>query len=839
MTTADAEVGARRREPTQVALSIEGMTCASCVMHVEHALTDVPGVQAARVNLATEKAVVELDDAIALDLLAAAVKDAGYGARTEKHTLHLGGLSGTGDEEALARAFIAFPGVRWASVDGGTASVESYSAAIEASDLRAVVNGMGFTVTAVEEEFDQHALAKAEEAATLRRRFVVAFVGWLVLVGLGSGKELGVAGLADIPSQSLHLAMLAIAAPLQFWAGAQFYSGAWAALRHKTANMNTLVAIGTGAAFLYSVTATFFPGVFASTGGEATVYYDTAIIIIALILLGRYLEARARGRASDAIKKLAGLQARSARVVRDGAEMELPIEQVLPGDVVRVRPGEKAPVDGVVIEGTSWVDESMLTGESIPVEKQAGAPVFGATINGTGSFAFRATNVGSDTALSQIVRLVEEAQGSKAPIQRLADLIAGYFVPAVVLVALATFGLWLTFGPDPAFTFATLNMVAVLIIACPCALGLATPTAIMVGTGKGAENGILIRGGDALERAQKVDTIVFDKTGTITQGKPTVTDVVTTGPFTEAEVLTAAASVERGSEHPLAEAVLNRAKARGLTAADSTEFEALPGHGVAARVAGRTVLLGTGRLMEQRGVAVDEAVAEQAGNLTRQGKTLVYTAVDGELAGVLAIQDPVKSTSLAAVARLQRMGIEVVMLTGDNAATATAIAAEVGVTRVRSEVLPDGKSEEITALQAEGRVVAMVGDGINDAPALAQADVGIAVGTGADVAIEASDVTLISGDLNGVATAVQLSRRTVRTIWQNLFWAFGYNTALIPVAAGVLYLLFSDGNTPASLTPVLGEHGFLNPMLAGAAMALSSVSVVTNSLRLKGFKAKG
>ena len=839
MTTADAEVGARRREPTQVALSIEGMTCASCVMHVEHALTDVPGVQAARVNLATEKAVVELDDAIALDLLAAAVKDAGYGARTEKHTLHLGGLSGRGDEEALARAFIAFPGVRWASVDGGTASVESYSAAIEAGDLRAVVNGMGFTVTAVEEEFDQHALAKAEEAATLRRRFVVAFVGWLVLVGLGAGKELGVAGLADIPSQSLHLAMLAIAAPLQFWAGAQFYSGAWAALRHKTANMNTLVAIGTAAAFLYSVTATFFPGVFASTGGEATVYYDTAIIIIALILLGRYLEARARGRASDAIKKLAGLQARSARVVRDGAEMELPIEQVLPGDVVRVRPGEKAPVDGVVIEGTSWVDESMLTGESIPVEKQAGAPVFGATINGTGSFAFRATNVGSDTALSQIVRLVEEAQGSKAPIQRLADLIAGYFVPAVVLVALATFGLWLTFGPDPAFTFATLNMVAVLIIACPCALGLATPTAIMVGTGKGAENGILIRGGDALERAQKVDTVVFDKTGTITQGKPTVTDVVTTGPFTEAEVLTAAASVERGSEHPLAEAVLNRAKARGLTAADSTEFEALPGHGVAARVAGRTVLLGTGRLMEQRDVAVDEAVVEQAGNLTRQGKTLVYTAVDGELAGVLAIQDPVKSTSLAAVARLQRMGIEVVMLTGDNAATATAIAAEVGVTRVRSEVLPDGKSEEITALQAEGRVVAMVGDGINDAPALAQADVGIAVGTGADVAIEASDVTLISGDLNGVATAVQLSRRTVRTIWQNLFWAFGYNTALIPVAAGALYLLFNGGNTPASLTPVLGEHGFLNPMLAGAAMALSSVSVVTNSLRLKGFKAKG
>ena len=829
MTTADA----KRAGLEQVALSIEGMTCASCVMHVEHALTGVPGVQAARVNLATEKAVVDLDEgAVALDQLAAAVKDAGYGARTEKHALHIAGLSGTGDEEALARAFIAHPGVRWAAVTGGTASVESYGAAVEIGSLRAVVAGMGFTVTAVEEEFDQHALAKAEEAAALRRRFTVALAGWFVLLGLGPVA----AQVADFSSQALHLAMLAVAAPLQFWAGAQFYSGAWAALRHRTANMNTLVAIGTAAAFAYSVTATLFPGVFASTGGEAEVYYDTAIIIIALILLGRYLEARARGRASDAIKKLAGLQARSARVVRDGAEMELPIEQVLPGDVVTVRPGEKVPVDGIVVEGASSVDESMLTGESIPVEKQAGAAVFGATINRTGRFGFRATNVGSDTALSQIVRLVEEAQGSKAPIQRLADLIAGYFVPAVVLVALSTFGVWLFFGPDPAVTFATLNMVAVLIIACPCALGLATPTAIMVGTGKGAENGILIRGGDALERAHKVDTVVLDKTGTVTQGRPAVTDVATLGSWTEADVLAAAASAERGSEHPLAEAVLNLAKARGVAVTDPAKFEALPGHGAAARVEGRTVLLGTLRLMEQRGVAVDEA-SERAGDLARQGKTLVYTAIDGVLAGLLAIQDPVKPTSAAAVARLQRMGIEVVMLTGDNAATASAIAGEVGVTRVRAEVLPDGKSQEISALQTEGRVVAMVGDGINDAPALAQADVGIAIGTGADVAIEASDVTLVGGDLSGVPTAMQLSRRTVRTIWQNLFWAFGYNTALIPVAAGVLYLLFSGGNVPAGLAPVLGEHGFLNPMLAGAAMALSSVSVVTNSLRLRGFRA--
>ncbi len=837
MTTVQSRADAKDLELTKVALSIEGMTCASCVMHVEHALTDIPGVQAARVNLATEKAIIELDDPIALDQLAAAVKDAGYGARTEKRTLHLAGLSGTEDEESLARAFIAIPGVRWASVEADTASIEFYSTAIEISDLRAVVIGMGYEITEVEEEFDQHALAKAEEAATLRRRFLIAFSGALVLLGLGLGKEFGVVGLADVSSQALHFVMLAIAAPIQFWAGAQFYQGGWAALRHKTSNMNTLVAVGTGAAFVYSVTATIFPGVFASTGTEAAVYFDTAIIIIALILLGRYLEARARGRASDAIKKLMGLQARSARVIRDGTEMELPIEQVLPNDVATLRPGEKVPVDGLVLTGTSAIDESMLTGESIPAEKQPGDELFGATINKTGSLTFRATNVGSDTALSQIVRLVEEAQGSKAPVQHLADLIAGYFVPAVIAFSLLTFGVWIAFGPDPSVTFATLNMVAVLIIACPCALGLATPTAIMVGTGKGAENGILIRGGEALERAHKVNTVVLDKTGTITQGKPAVTDIVTAGSWTESAVLQAAASVERRSEHPLAEAVLNRAKSTGVSFEEPSEFEALPGHGVSARVNGYSVLLGNFRLMEQREVHLNGAIEKTEG-LAKQGKTLVYLAINDDLAGVLAIQDPVKPSSAAAIERLQKMNIEVVMLTGDNTATAMAIAEDVGVTRVRAEVLPDGKADEITTLQAEGKVVAMVGDGINDAPALAQADVGISIGTGTDVAIEASDVTLIRGDLNGVATAMQLSRRTVRTIWQNLFWAFGYNTALIPVAAGVLYLAFSGGNVPSALTPILGEQGFLNPMLAGGAMALSSVSVVTNSLRLKRFKPK-
>jgi Cu+-exporting ATPase len=837
MTTIQNRADSKEPELKRISLSIEGMTCAACVVHVEHALQDVKGVGVARVNLATEKAVIELIDEITPDLLASAVKDAGYGARLEKQTLTLAGVEEPEDESKLTQAFMAFPGIRWVSVEGGKAAIEYYAAAVELSDLRAVVQGSGYQVTDVEEVFDQHALAKEEEAATLRKRFLIAFSGAMVLLGLGLGKEFGVVGLADVSAQALHFVMLAIAAPIQFWAGAQFYQGGWAALRHKTSNMNTLVAVGTGAAFVYSVTATIFPGVFASAGTKAAVYFDTAIIIIALILLGRYLEARARGRASDAIKKLVGLQARSARVVRDGTEMELPIEQVLPGDVVTLRPGEKVPVDGIVVMGNSAIDESMLTGESIPAEKQAGDELFGATINKTGSLTFRATNVGSDTALSQIVRLVEEAQGSKAPVQHLADMIAGYFVPAVVAFSLLTFGVWIAFGPDPAVTFATLNMVAVLIIACPCALGLATPTAIMVGTGKGAENGILIRGGEALERAHKVNTVVLDKTGTITQGKPAVTDIVTVGSWTESDVLKAAASVERGSEHPLAEAVLNRAKSGGIAIEEPSEFEALPGHGVAARVNGYSVLLGNFRLMEQREVHLNGAIEKTEG-LARQGKTLVYLAINDDLAGVLAIQDPVKSTSAAAIERLKRMNIEVVMLTGDNTATAEAIAGEVGVTRVRAEVLPDGKVDEITALQADGKVVAMVGDGINDAPALAQADVGIAIGTGTDVAIEASDVTLISGDLNGVATAMQLSRRTVRTIWQNLFWAFGYNTALIPVAAGLLYLVFNGGNVPSALTPILGDHGFLNPMLAGGAMALSSVSVVTNSLRLKRFKPK-
>ncbi len=843
MTTVRDRTDTKEPELKRIALSIEGMTCAACVVHVEHALKDVNGVDSARVNLATEKAVVELTDDITPDLLAAAVKDAGYGARMEKQTLSLGGVEAPEDEAKLTQAFMAFPGIRWASVEGGKAAIEYYAAAVELSHLRAIVQGSGYQVTGVEEEFDQHALAKAEEAADLKRRFLVALVGGSIVMGLSMLYMLP--AFQSIPEQPFNILLFALATPIQFWAGVQFYTGAWSALKHKTSNMNTLVAVGTTAAYLYSAAVTFFEPFFeplhayhnhSAFGHSTGTYFDTSVMIIALILLGRFLESRARGRASDAIKKLMGMQARSARVIRDGAEIQLPIEQVLPGDVVTVRPGEKIPVDGVITDGHSSIDESMLTGESLPVEKQAGGEVFGATMNKTGSFRFEATKVGSDTALAQIARLVEEAQGSKAPIQKLADTIASYFVPIVVAIAIGTFVFWYFAGPDPAFTFATLNMVAVLIIACPCALGLATPTAIMVGTGKGAENGILIRGGEVLERARKVNTIVLDKTGTITQGQPTVTDVVTVASWTEQQVLHAAASVERNSEHPLADAVLKRAAVAKVAVEDPDDFEAIPGSGIVARLNGNQVLLGNLKLMEQRTVHMN-GTTEQAAKLADEGKTVVYVALDGELAGILAIQDPLKSSSADTIRRLHDMGIETVMLTGDNRATAEAIARQVGISRVRSEVLPEDKVNEVEALQSSGKVVAMVGDGINDAPALAQADVGIAIGTGTDVAMEASDVTLISGDLNGVPTSIQLSRRTVRTIWQNLFWAFGYNILLIPLAAGVLFFLLNQG-VPEILEPILGQRGFMNPMLAGAAMALSSVSVVTNSLRLKGFKPK-
>ena len=680
---------------------------------------------------------------------------------------------------------------------------------------------------------DEQQRAREREERVLWRKFLFAgVIGAFLIVAMQHDRLPLVSGL---PMAAMTVTSFVLATPVQFWAGAQFYAGAWNRLRHLDADMNTLVAVGTSAAYLYSVFATFAPGLFRAADVEPAVYFDTAAAIIALILLGRYLEAKAKGRTSAAIKRLMGLQARTARVVRDGDEADIPIEDVIAGDVVVVRPGEKIPVDGIVLEGRSAVDESMITGESIPVEKEPGDEVIGATINRTGSFRFRATRVGQDSVLAQIVRLVQEAQLSKAPIQRLADVVASYFVPAVIGIAAMTFGIWLVFGPTPAFTFALLNAVAVLIIACPCALGLATPTAIMVGTGKGAENGVLIRGGESLETAHRINAIVFDKTGTLTVGSPSLTDVISANGWDESELLRLAATAERGSEHPLGEAIVAAARERGLALSEASDFAALPGRGVEATVGGRRVLAGNLKLMEESGLGLD-SLRPESERLSSEGKTPMYVAVDGRVGGIIAVADTVKPGAAEAVSRLKAMGIEVALITGDNRQTAEAVARQVGVDRVLAEVLPQDKAEQVRLLQDEGKVVAMVGDGINDAPALAQANVGIAIGTGTDVAIEASDITLIRGDLDGVATAISLSRRTMRTIRQNLFWAFVYNVALIPIAAGILYPLFSQTGVPAVLEPFFGTHGFLNPILAAAAMAFSSVSVMTNSLRLRGFQ---
>jgi P-type Cu+ transporter len=727
-------------------------------------------------------------------------------------------------ERALEKA----PGVHEANVNlaNQRATVRYLAGEVELRDLEKAVEGSGYGVVRGEESFaeDSH----EREYKKLKADFILAAaLTTIILVGslpMMLGFE------PAIPMMWLKILLLVLATPVQFWAGKRFYRGAWGALKHGQANMNTLVVIGTSAAYLYSAVAALAPGLFAA--GRADVYFDTSALIITLILLGRLLEARAKGRTNEAIKKLAGLQAKTARVLRGGEELDVPLENVLVGDLVMVRPGEKVPVDGWVVSGGSAVDESMITGESIPVTKREGDEVIGATMNTSGSFRFEATKVGEDTTLHQIMSMVEEAQGSKAPIQRLADRISAVFVPAVIGVAAATFVVWLLFGPEPALTFALLNTVAVLIIACPCAMGLATPTSIMVGTDKGAESGILIRGGEALEGAHKLDTVVLDKTGTLTRGTPELTDVVVLDGMHEEELLRLAASAERASEHPLGESIVRTARDRGLPLADLEAFEAVSGGGIRARVEGRGVLLGSSRFLSESGIS-EEGLVSRDEELAREGKTPIFVAVDGELAGLVAVADVVRDESREAVNRLHTLGLEVAMVTGDNCRTAEAIARKLGVDRVVAEVRPEDKVAEVKRLQAEGKRVGMVGDGINDAPALAQADVGIAIGTGTDVAMEASDLTLISGDVRGVARAIKLSKATVRNIKQNLFWAFAYNVALIPFAAGVLYPLFTDGSVPAILRPVLGEYGFLDPVLAAVAMALSSVTVVSNALRLR------
>jgi Cu+-exporting ATPase len=813
---------------TRISIPVVGMTCASCVRRVERTLSEKEGVAEASVNFAAEKASVTYDPTTTNpDDLIGAIRGSGYGADVRETTFGVTGMTCASCVGRVERALEKVPGVLEASVNlaNERATVEYLAGEVEPKDLEMAIEGAGYGVVREDSSVED---SHEREYRTLKADFLLAATLTAIIL-LGSLPHmLGL--MLPFPTGWLNLALLLLATPVQFWAGWRFYRGTWGALKHGQANMNTLVVMGTSAAYLYSVVATLAPQLFAA--GRADVYFDTSSLIITLILLGRLLEARAKGRTNEAIKKLAGLQAKTARVLRGGEELDVPLENVRVGDVVVVRPGEKVPVDGRVVSGGSAVDESMITGESIPVTKREGDEVIGATMNTSGSFRFEATKVGEDTALYQIMRMVEEAQGSKAPIQRLADRISALFVPAVIGVAVVTFAVWLLFGPEPALTFALLNTVAVLIIACPCAMGLATPTSIMVGTGKGAESGILIRGGEALEGAHKLDTVVLDKTGTLTRGTPELTDVVVLDGMHEEELLRLLASAERASEHPLGESIVRAATHRGLPLGELEAFEAVSGGGIRACVDGRKLLVGSRRFLSESGIS-EYGLASRDEELAREGKTPIIVAVDGELAGLVAVADMVRDESREAVDRLHALGLEVAMLTGDNCRTAEAIARELGVDRVVAEVRPEDKVAEVKRLQAEGKRVGMVGDGINDAPALAQADVGIAIGTGTDVAMEASDLTLISGDVRGVARAIMLSKATVRNIKQNLFWAFAYNVALIPVAAGVLYPLFTEGSVPEILRPVLGEYGFLNPILAAGAMALSSVTVVSNALRLR------
>jgi Cu+-exporting ATPase len=811
----------------RASIHITGMTCTTCAATIEKGLSQTPGIEQADVNFASEKASIKYDPTkVDLGRIKDTVSQLGYGVATKKSIFPVGGMTCASCVARVEEALSSVPGVISANVNLASekATVE-YLEGTELADMRRAVKDAGYELGPEAQALEDVTTAAQREIRVLRNRFIVAAILAAIIMALGFSPSF--AGKPYL--------LWALATPVQFWAGLRFYRGAWGALKHKTSDMNTLIAVGTSVAYFYSLIAVIFPGLFATGALEPHLYFDTSAMIITLILLGRFLEARARGQTSEAIKRLIGMQPKTALVVHEGEQREIPVEDVRVGDLILVRPGERIPVDGVVREGYSSIDESMITGESIPVEKKVGDEVIGATINKTGSFQFEATKVGKDTTLARIVRMVEEAQGSKAPIQRLADVIASYFVPAVIGIAIITFVVWYFVGPAPALTFALLNFVAVLVIACPCALGLATPTAIMVGTGKGAEHGILIRNGEALERAHQINTVLLDKTGTLTRGEPVVTDVVAAPFSSPEEVLRLAASAEHSSEHPLGEAVVKAALEKKLELSPSSDFNAIPGQGVEALVESKKLFLGNLKLMKERGLSLN-GLESKAAEFLEAGKTAMFLGLDTQVAGIIVLADTLKPGTREALQALQKMGIETAMLTGDNRRTAEAIAREAGIDRVLAEVLPEYKAGEVKKLQEEGKLVAMVGDGINDAPALAQADIGIAIGTGTDVAMETGDITLISGDLMGVVTAISLSKRTMRTIKQNLFWAFAYNTALIPVAAGVLYLAFGKTGVPSGLHFILGEYGFLNPMLAAAAMAASSITVVSNSLRLRRFK---
>lgn len=795
----------------RIDLPVTGMTCASCAAAVENALNRIEGIKNASVNFASEKATFDLEGPVELNTIVDAVKSEGYGVLLNRIDFAVKGMTCAACVAAVEKALNELYGVLSISANlaAEKASVEYIPTIVDFNEFRAAIKDAGYSAEQITEEYIDREKARREaEFSELRTRFLISA---LLTAAIIAGSMVAIPFLSD------WLILFLLATPVQFWAGVRFHRAAWSAMKHKTTNMNTLISVGTFAAYIYSAIATFTPQIFLKGGIAPDVYYDTSATIITLILLGRLLEAKAKGRTSEAIKRLMRLQPKTARVLREGAEEEILIDEVVAGDTVIVRPGERIPVDGAIIEGYSTVDESMLTGESLPVDKAVGDRVFGGTINRAGSFKLGATRIGKETALGQIIRLVEEAQGSKAPIQRLADKVASIFVPVVIATALVTFIIWYLLGPKPAFTMGLMNFIAVLIIACPCALGLATPTAIMVGTGKGAEKGILIRDAGALELAHRIGAIVLDKTGTITKGEPEVTDILPADGLGIDEALRIAASAEKVSEHPLGQAIVRKAEEAGVALVETREFMAIPGGGIRAVLNSNTVFIGNKALMEKEGVDIS-SIKEHEVKFASEAKTPVFMAIDKKVEAVFAIADTIKEGSIKAIKDMKDMGIEVSMLTGDHKNTAEAIAKAVGVDRVFAEVMPEQKVEIVKALKKEGKVTAMVGDGINDAPALAEADVGIAIGTGTDIAIEASDITLIKGDLRSVVEAIRLSRLTLTTIKQNLFWAFFYNVVGIPVAAGLLF-------------PFGGP--LLNPMIASAAMAFSSVSVVSNSLRLR------
>ncbi len=820
----DRDLSTPSKGGRKLSIGVAGMACASCVGRVEKALHSVDRVEAANVNLATERAELTFSAAPDLAAIQAAVEDAGYAIVDETTELAIEGMNCASCVGRIEKALGAVPGVMSAHVNLATdkAQVRHVSGLVDATQLTAAVGDAGYTArTEVAGGGDQQTEARAEEIGTLKRSILLAGSVTLPIFVLEMGSHL-FSGLhawlmATLGQQNLFYLSFVLASLVQFGPGLRFYQKGWPALMRGAPDMNSLVMLGTSAAYGYSLVATFLPSVLPE--GTVNVYYEASAMIITLILIGRYMEALSKGRTSEAIKRLMTLQAKTARVIREGEPVEVALADVQVDNIVQVRPGEKVPVDGKLTEGTSYVDESMITGEPVPVHKTEGAEIVGGTINKTGSFRFRATKVGGDTMLAQIIKMVEAAQGAKLPIQALVDRVTGVFVPAVLAVAALTFGIWLAFGPAPTLTFALVNAVAVLIIACPCAMGLATPTSIMVGTGRAAEMGVLFRKGEALQSLRGIDIIALDKTGTLTKGRPELTDLVTAEGFERDDVLPAVAAVETHSEHPVAEAIVNAARASGSTLAKAVDFEATPGYGVSATVGTQRVEIGADRFMRHLGFDV-AAFAETASRLADEGKTPLYAAIDNRLAAIIAVADPIKGSTPGAIEALHGLGLRVAMITGDNQRTADAIARRLGIDKVIAEVLPDGKVEAVKRLREGEHKLAFVGDGINDAPALAEADVGLAIGTGTDVAIESADVVLMSGDLRNVPNAIGLSRATIRNIKENLFWAFAYNATLIPVAAGLLY-------------PFYGV--LLSPIFAAAAMALSSIFVLGNALRLRRF----